>query len=341
MKTLGRVIVGVWLAAGALAPWLAPYDATRQFTDHAYAPPTRVHACSPSHGGAVRPFFHPAVLVDPLRRQFREDDARLVTLTWFTGAHVFGTPEGGPPFLLMGADALGRDLFSRLLVAARHSLALAAVSVALSLIVGAAAGLLAGYHGGLVDAALQRVTDVVIVLPALYVLLALRTVLPADLDVGALFVLMAASFGLIGWPVAARGVRAIAARERARDYVRAAEAAGASSWRVMVRHLLPATTGFLRTQALLLLPAFVVAEATMSFAGLGFPDHAPGWGTLLQDASNLGALGDATWLLLPAFGLASLVLGVTLALDAAAPTAELSSLGASARGRRLRDVRVR
>ncbi len=144
---------------------------------------------------------------------------------------------------------------------------------------------------------------------------------------------MAASFGLIGWPVAARGVRAIAARERGRDYVRAAEAAAASPWRVMVRHLLPATSGFLRTQALLLLPAFVVAEATMSFAGLGFPDYAPGWGTLLHDASNLASLGGATWLLIPAFGLATLVFGVTLALDAAAPTAELWSFARGASNR--------
>jgi peptide/nickel transport system permease protein len=166
----------------------------------------------------------------------------------------------------------------------------------------------------------------------LYVLLALRTVLPADLDVGTVFMLMAVSFGVIGWPVAARGVRAIAERERGRDYVKAAEAAAASPARVMLRHLLPATTGFLQTQALLLLPAFVVLEATMSFAGLGFPDHAPGWGTLLHDASNLAALGGATWLLLPAAGLASLVFGVTLALDAAAPTAELSSLAAGMAG---------
>ena len=93
-----------------------------------------------------------------------------------------------------------------------------------------------------------------------------------------------------------------------------------------------ATTGFLQTQALLLLPAFVVLEATMSFAGLGFPDHAPGWGTLLHDASNLAAIGGATWLLLPAAGLGSLVFGVTLALDAAAPTAELSSLSAGMAG---------
>ena len=153
-------------------------------------------------------------------------------------------------------------------------------------------------------------------------MLALRAVLPVHVPPGTMFAMMAAIFGMVGWPVAARGVRAIAARERGRDYVLAAEAAAASPVRIMSRHLLPAASGFLRTQALLLLPAFVVAEATLSFAGLGFPDYWPGWGTLLADASNLAALGGATWLLVPALALGSLVLGVTLALDAAVPAAE-------------------
>jgi peptide/nickel transport system permease protein len=324
VKTIGRSIVAAWIAAAVLAPWLAPYDAQTRFTDHAYAPPTRVRVWS--NGVLRKPYFYPAVLLDPLQRRFEIDRTRPIALRWLSGGRLFTTPAGGPPFFLIGADAIGRDLFSRLLVAVRHSLAVAAIAVAISLLVGTAAGLLAGYRGGVLDTVLQRVTDVVIVLPVLYVLLALRTVLPANLDVSTVFTLMAASFGLIGWPVAARGVRAIAARERTRDYVKAAEAAAATPARVMLKHLLPATTGFLQTQALLLLPAFVVLEATMSFAGLGFPDHAPGWGTLLYDASNLSALGGAAWLLVPAVALASLVFGVTLALDAAAPTPELSSL---------------
>jgi peptide/nickel transport system permease protein len=210
VKTLGRSIVGGWILAAVLAPWLAPYDAQTRFTDHAYAPPTRPHVWS---NGAVRtPYFYPVVLRDPLQRRFEEDRARPLAITWLAGGRLFTTPPGSPPFFLLGADALGRDLYSRLLVAVRHSLAVAAIAVAISLVVGAAAGLLAGYKGGVLDAVLQRVTDIVIVLPVLYVLLALRTVLPANLDVSTIFTVMAASFGLIGWPVAARGVRAIAAR---------------------------------------------------------------------------------------------------------------------------------
>lgn len=319
MRTLGRVILCMWLAAALLAPWLSPYAPTTQFPGMAYAPPTRIHVGRPV-------WFHPVAVRDPLQRLFDEDRARRVAIRWVENGRLFTTAPGDPPVFLVGADTLGRDLFSRLLAGVRHSLALAVVAVTLSLALGAVAGLVAGYRGGLVDAALQRVSDVIIVLPVLYVLLALRSVLPNDLTPETTFALMATIFAAVGWPLAARGVRAIAARERGRDYVAAAEAAAASPSRIMVRHLLPATTGYLRTQALLLLPAFVVAEATLSFAGLGFPDESPGWGTLLNDAANIGALGGAVWLLVPALALASLVLGVNLALDAAAPSPELQAL---------------
>jgi peptide/nickel transport system permease protein len=322
MRALGRLVVFAWLAVALFAPWLAPYGATEQFPGLAYAPPTRLHA---GGGDGWGPWFHPLVARDPLRRSFDEDRSRAVHVGWLQRGRLFGTAPDDPPVLLIGADALGRDLFSRLLVGVRHSLALAVLSVALSLTIGAAAGLVAGYRGGIADAALQRLADFVIVLPVLYVLLALRAVLPIELAPGAVFGLMATIFAAVGWPLAARGVRAIAARERGRDYVAAAEAAAASPLRIMARHLLPAAAGYLRTQALLLLPAFVVAEATLSYAGLGFPDSAPGWGTLLADAANIGALGGAIWLLVPALALASLVLGVNLALDAAAPTAEFAA----------------
>jgi peptide/nickel transport system permease protein len=330
MRSLGRFIVFGWLAVGTLAPWIAPYGPTEQFAGLAYAPPTRLRV----GGGTVAgPWFHPPVPRDPLERRFDEDRGRAVRVRVLERGRLFGTAPGDPPVLLIGADALGRDLFSRLLVGVRHSLALAVLSVALSLAIGAVAGVVAGYRGGLADTLLLRLADFVVVLPVLYVLLALRAVLPIHLTPASVFALMVTIFAAVGWPLAARGVRAIAARERGRDYVAAAVAAAASPARIMLRHLLPATTGYLRTQALLLLPAFVIAEATLSFAGLGFPDPAPGWGTLLADAANIGALGGAVWLLVPALALASLVLGVNLALDADASSAEFVPLRGRPRAR--------
>jgi peptide/nickel transport system permease protein len=114
----------------------------------------------------------------------------------------------------------------------------------------------------------------------------------------------------------ARGVRAIIASERSRDYVSAAEALGASATRVLLQHLLPSARGHMLMQATLLLPAFVLAEATMSYIGLGFPEATPTWGTMLQDASNAALLGDTPWTLAPAGAIFLVVLAVNLAVQA-------------------------
>jgi peptide/nickel transport system permease protein len=111
---------------------------------------------------------------------------------------------------------------------------------------------------------------------------------------------MVAIFSLVGWPTVARGVRGIVASEGARDYVEAARAAGATRWRVLRVHLLPATGGFLAVQAVLLVPAFIIAEATLSYVGLGFAEPTPTWGTMLREAADVRAMAEFPWLLAPA-----------------------------------------
>jgi peptide/nickel transport system permease protein len=136
--------------------------------------------------------------------------------------------------------------------------------------------------------------------------------MPLVLPASTVFVLLAAIFTLLGWPMVARGVRAIVLAEREREYAIAARAAGASNARLLTRHLMPAAGGYVRTQATLLLPAFILAEATLSYVGLGFPDTTPTWGTMLQDASNVAMIGDAPWTLAPAAAIFAVVLGVNL-----------------------------
>jgi peptide/nickel transport system permease protein len=123
---------------------------------------------------------------------------------------------------------------------------------------------------------------------------------------------MVSVFMLAGWPVAARTVRAVIAAERSREYAEAARSIGASSARLLLRHLLPAARGVMAAQATLLLPAFIIAEATLSFVGLGFGEPIPSWGLMLQDAGRGRALADAPWLLAPAGTIALLVLAVNL-----------------------------
>jgi peptide/nickel transport system permease protein len=238
-----------------------------------------------------------------------------VPLRWFRDGRLVSVDEEGGPLLLLGADAFGRDIFSRLLYGARASLALALLATAAAIVAGAFIGGLAGYAGGAVDEVLSRVSDFVLVLPAIYVALALRAVMPLVLPATTVFILLAGIFALLGWPIVARGVRAIVASERTRDYAAAAHALGAGPGRVLARHLLPAASTYLTTQATLLLPAFILAEATLSFVGLGFPDTVPTWGTMLQDASNVALLAEAPWTLAPAGAIFLVVLAVNLAVQ--------------------------
>ena len=241
-------------------------------------------------------------------------------MRWFTDGRVVSTgDEAGAPLLLLGADGFGRDILSRLLHGARVSLALALAAMAGALLLGLLAGGTSGYAGGAVDEALSRLADFVLVLPATYVVLALRAVMPLALPERDVFLLMTGIFALVGWPFIARGVRAIVASERRREYVEAARAAGASDGRLLVRHLLPATTGFLAVQCALLLPAFILAEATMSYVGLGFSDRTPSWGTMLHEASNVTMLGEEPWALAPAAAIIVVVLAVNLAVESPVP----------------------
>jgi peptide/nickel transport system permease protein len=203
-------------------------------------------------------------------------------------------------------------VLSRLLYGARTSIGLALLATLGAVLIGAAAGAWAGYHGGWVDEAIMRLADFVLVLPVIYVVLVLRAVLPLVLSAATVFLLVSAIFILVGWPFVAKGVRSIVAVERNREYVLAAKSLGADQTRIVMRHLIPACAGHLLVQATLLLPAFILAEATLSFIGLGFPDPVASWGTMLAGAGNYNAIARFPWTLSPAVAIFAIVLATNL-----------------------------
>ena len=296
------------LAALALvalvAPMLAPYEAGRQFPGYAFAPPMRPHIFSEGWRPHL-PFAYPLRSVDPIERRYEEDRSRRVS--------SYG---GDAPWFLLGSDALGRDVLSRALIGTRLSLGIALLATLLTLLLGAAAGAIAASAGGWVETLVMRLADLVMVLPAIYVVLALRGTLPLVLTTGEVFGALTLVLALVGWPSVARGVRGILAVERTAEYAEAARASGAGPWRLMVRHLLPATRGFLGAQATILVPAFVMAEATLSFVGLGFAPPTPSWGAMLYEAGAVRVAAEAPWLLAPA----GLVFLTVLAVHTAAHT---------------------
>jgi len=313
VRRAGVALLVAVVVVAVAAPWFAPNAPDRAFAGLLNAPPTLVHVWD---GGPRAPFIYRQRVVSRLEKRFETVVAEPVSLRWFgEGRLVTAAPDAGVPLLLLGADGYGRDIFSRLVHGSRLTLALALIATLGATLIGGLVGGVSGYAGGRVDLLLSRVTEFVLVLPAIYVVLALRAALPLVVPPRTVFVSLAGIFVVLGWPTVARGVRAIIASERSRDYVSAAEALGASPTRVLLRHLLPATRGHLVMQATLLLPAFILAEATMSYIGLGFPEATPTWGTMLQDASNAALLGDAPWALAPAGAIFLVVLAVNLAVQ--------------------------
>jgi peptide/nickel transport system permease protein len=267
------------------------------------------------------------VLVSQLEQRYRIDETTRVPIAFFAGGRLMqSSDEARAPLLVLGADSFGRDVFSRLLAGARLSLSLALVAASVAVALGALLGGVAGYAGGTVDGVLMRASDFIVILPTIYVVLALRSVLPLVLGAGAVFGLLAAIFAVVGAPLVARGVRAIVRTERRLDYASAVESLGASRNRILFRHLLPAATGFLAVQVTMLVPAFIVAEATLSYVGLGFPDTIATWGTMLHEATNVRVFADFPWLLSPAAAIFLVVLALNLVVEGGASTSFVSAV---------------
>jgi len=291
-----KVFLG-FVVAVMLVPLIAPYGAGQQFAGYQYAPPMRPRILDDA--GMHMPFAHPLRAADPIERRYESDRSRRIS--------SFADSE---PWFLLGSDALGRDILSRVLIGARLSLGIALLATLAAIALGALVGGVAAHAGGWIDTALMRLADFVLVLPGIYLALALRGAMPIVLTASQVFTALTIVLALAGWPTVARGVRGILVVEGRAEYAEAARALGASSWRLIAHHLLPATRGFLGVQATLLVPVFVMAEATLSFVGLGFAPPIPSWGAMLIDAAAPRVVADAPWLLAPAFAVVATVLVV-------------------------------
>lgn len=318
-RRIGLALTALVFAAAAAGDRLAPNSATEQFPDRAWAPPMRVHL------DGANLIAHPLQLTDRLSRSFKEDQARRIDVDLLSnGRLVSSDASAGDPLLLLGADALGRDIFARVATAARWSLGVSVTGTLLSILVGTILGALAAGGGRTLDRVIVSGSTALATLPVVYIVLALRAAMPLVMTPEAVFAALTLLFGFVGWPITAWGVRAILMRERALDYATAARAAGASRMRVMAVHLLPAASGFLLTQFLALVPGFLISEITLSYLGLGFPEPTPSWGTMLQDASNVRVIAEAPWMLAPAAAIAV----TSIALHLAAGTRQSATLAA-------------
>jgi peptide/nickel transport system permease protein len=214
-------------------------------------------------------------------------------------------PRAGHP---LGQDTLGRDVLARVLHGTRISLAVGGAAVAISLLIGVAVGALAGWAGGWVDEGLARVIDVLLAFPGLLLAIALAAVLGPSL------VNVVVALSALGWTGYARLARAEVASLRRRDFVQAAEALGARPSRIVVRHLLPLAAPSLLVQATFGMAGAMVAEASLSFLGVGAPPPLPSWGAMIDEGRPF-VLVAPHLVLCPGIALATAVLALQLLGD--------------------------
>ena len=199
--------------------------------------------------------------------------------------------QTGENFYPLGADPLGRGLLTRIIYGARVSLVLAAVAIVVGTLVGTVLGLSAGYFGGVIDELIMRLTDIATAIPYLLLALIIVTVLGQKVFInGDVIVLVLA---LASWPGIVRLVRGQCLQLKALDYVALAQIAGASTLRVMYRHILPGVTNTIVVATTLQVGSIILAESILSFLGAGVPPPTPSWGSMVADGRDY--LSSAWW----------------------------------------------
>ena len=326
--TLGFALIILFYTVAVFADFLAPEEYRAQSRREPSAPPSVIRFRDARGSATLRPHVYARRLVDPLQRRYVVEHERAYPLALFTRGHsyklfgllptdihLFGvspdvpgaaatnpktdaslsngasgaTSRSVPRLHLLGTDALGRDRFSRLLVASRFSLVVGPLGTLLACALGVFLGCLAGYMGRTADALLMRVADTMMALPALVLILAARAAFPLELPPVRAAVLMVTIFALVGWAEMARLARGLVLSLRRREFV----------------------------QATVMLPAFLLAETSLSFLGVGLQEPEPSWGNMLAEASDINLLqrGHALTMLAPALAIFLFVLGVRLLGD--------------------------
>ena len=207
-----------------------------------------------------------------------------------------------------GTDEIGRDVLSRVIWGTRASLLAGVVSVSISLMLGVPIGLAAGFMGGAVDTVISRITDAFLACPFLILAIALAAFLGPSLSNAMI------AIGVSATPIFVRLTRAQVINVKVEDYIEAARAVGNPPWRIALRHVLPNITAPLIVQATLAIAAAVIAEASLSFLGLGQQPPAPSWGSMLNTAKNY--VDNAPWIAIwPGLSIFLLVLAFNLVGD--------------------------
>ena len=285
-------------ALAILADLVCPYGYQDEARAYSYCPPTAVEFMD--QGRLAFPFVYKRTLTfDAIhRRVYVIDQNQKYQLHFFKGGRLFSVDAPGRIYL-WGADARGRDLFSRIWYGARISLSIGLLGVVISFTLGLLIGGIAGYFGGWVDGVLMRICEMFMMIPGFYLMLALRAAVPENFNSVQVYFSVVVILSLIGWASLARIIRGMALSLRERDYVLAAKTLGVSDINIIIKHILPQTISFSMATLMLTVSSYILAEAGLSVVGLGIQDPIPSWGNLLSDSMEIVPVIFAPWILLP------------------------------------------
>jgi len=297
------------------AGFFSPYDPAVQNRELPFAPPVRIHFFDSQNRLHIRPFVYRLVASAASYAHYEEDRSRLYPLRFFVaGGRLLGVDNPAKIFLI-GTDAYGRDQFSRFLYGGRISLLAGLSATAVSLGLGIILGAVAGFYGRWLDELIMRTAEIFLVLPSLYLLFAVRAVLPLHIAPSGVFLLLMAVIGAVGWARPARLIRGVILSAKERDFVLAARGFGASDLYLLRRHILPQASSVVLSQAAVLIPAYILAEVILSFFGLGVAEPSASWGNLLASLRQYNVLESYWWMLLPGVALIPVFLAYNTVLS--------------------------
>jgi len=328
LAAVSAVIVILVYLVGLFVEFLAPFDPEQFNQKYPLAPPQGLHLFD---NGRFAPHiwdYESKVDLKTYKRVFTPSPDLKVPIKFFVkgqpykllgfipaDVHLLGTGDPDKVFYLLGADRMGRDMFSRIIYGTRISMSIGLVGVILSLVLGILLGGVSGYFGGWADNLIQRVIEFLSSLPRVPIWLGLAAAIPVQWNPLHVYFLITLILSILNWPGLARVVRGRFLSLKTEDYVTAAWLDGAPQLRIILRHMLPAMLSHIIASITLSIPGMILAETALSFLGLGLRPPIISWGVLLQESQDLRSVSMAPWLLLPAIAIMITVLALNFLGD--------------------------